>query len=418
MDVCFPERALHEVWQRADASRASVATAEGKRFRILYSGLPGGSFGPDFRDAVLEAEDGSEFHGDVEIHSDASDWYAHNHDTDARYGRVIFHAVWGSARDGFEALNSLGMVVPEIGISPLVGGAERSGSGGEAQNHGRGDDGEMVGEWLDSAGDERFAQKIASKRIDVSRFGPDLALQMSIFEGLGYPRNVGAFRHLAQRLPWAFLAGFAYSRQRDATTESASANDVLRARELLRWAAGFDRKPAWSPAPRLEGEAPDWVAAASRPANRPQVRVEAAGHLVAQWWRGGGPLRHVLNALRAAKSATSLRDAFRVENGILGTGRASEIIVNAVLPTVTAWAEISGDGALYRDLMRIYREHPSLPTNSVAREAERALRRRGASIRRIAGARRQQGAMHVYKSMLLRPRAAGQMQFGRRVLSS
>ena len=418
MGVCVPERVLHEAWRRTDGSRKPVAASDGARYRILYSGMPGGSFGPDFRDAVFEAEDGSEVHGDVEIHTEASDWYAHGHDSDERYNRVIFHAVGASPRDGFQTLNSLGMAVAEIDIEPLFEDADRFGNRRATTGDGEIDARDMVGEWLETAGDERFAQKIASKRIDIDRFGPDLALQMAIFEGLGYPRNGAGFRHLAQRLPWAFLARFAYLGDAESQNGGVMEHDVCRAGALVRWAAGFDPKPVWSPVPRLVGDAPAWIAAAGRPANRPQARVNAAAHFVACWWRSGGPMRHALNALTADGRATRPRDAYRVGNGVLGIGRAGEIVVNAVLPTVAAWAEIGGDADLYRIAMRMYREHPSLPTNSVLREAAQTIERRGPPIGRIAGARRQQGAIHIYKSMLLRPRAAIQMRLGRRALSS
>ena len=80
MGVRVPETMLHEAWRRADGSRTQVSTKGGENYRVLYSGIPSGSYGPDFRDAVLERGDGSEVVGDVEIHRDLSDWYAHGHD--------------------------------------------------------------------------------------------------------------------------------------------------------------------------------------------------------------------------------------------------------------------------------------------------------------------------------------------------
>lgn len=416
MGVCVPESVLHEAWRRADGSRAKVATADGRSLRILYSGMPGGSFGPDFRDAVLEATDGSEVQGDIEIHREASDWYAHRHDEDDRYGRVIFHAIGLPDRpvrkeDRRVTINALGLVVDEIAMEPLMFDA----SGPSGIRRTRGDqDKRSVEEWLDAAGDERFVQLVAGKRMDVERFGPDLAMQMSIFECLGFPRNRAQFRMLAQRLPWAFLVRFAH---RIDDARNGGDGDVRRADELLRWAAGFDPKPAWSPVPRLMGEPPEWCNAASRPANRPQVRIRNAANLVVEWWRGGGPLRCVWNAMTKAENPAYLRDAVRTAGGI-GVGRAGEIVINAVLPTMAAWAVSGRDGVLYRTAKRLFREYPSLPPNSVLREAEHAMRLRGLPVTRIKGARRQQGAMFIYKTMLLRPRPTSQIHLGRRVMSS
>ena len=424
MGDCVAESVLHEAWRGADGGRSRVATTEGRRFRVLYSGMPGGYYGPDFKDAVLEARDGSEFQGDIEIHRYVSDWYAHGHDEDERYGRVIFHAVGSSGQGGKRraTLNALGKAVDEIDIGPLLADPGDSSDVSRGRfGRTRGDRLEGVAQpndrWLDGAGDERFAQMIASRRLDVARFGPDLALQMSIFECLGFPRNRTQFRTLAQRLPWPFLVRFAHRTPNAEQVSGDCEEDIRRAGDLLGWAGGFAPKPEFSPVPKLAGDPPRWNGAASRPANRPQTRIASAARLVAEWWRGGGPLRWVLDIMTAAENSAQLRDAFRQINGI-GAGRAGEIVVNAVLPTVAAWAEMGGDGVLYRAATRRYREHPSLPSNSVLREAERAIHLRVCPIGPVRGARRQQGAMHVYKTMLLRPRAASQIRLGRRVMSS
>ena len=134
-------------------------------------------------------------------------------------------------------------------------------------------EGVSVGDWLDAAGDERFALKVKSARIDMESLGPDLALQLAIFECLGYPRNRHAFRHLAKRLPWAFLAGLASFEGR------CEASNEERAEALLSWAAGLGERPHWVPVERLLGGLPEWVAAAGRPANRIENRLGAAARV-------------------------------------------------------------------------------------------------------------------------------------------
>ena len=416
MGICVPEKTLHEAWRRADNQRSVFGTAGGEQYRVLYSGMPGGSFGPDFRDAVLEAVNGSELQGDVEIHREAPEWYAHGHNGDDRYGRVIFHLVGSDSDSRVDTLNSLGMAVPEASIGNFIDEAERHvfKDGARRSVHELGHESERVwvDQWLDAAGDERFALKMNSARIDIESLGPDLALQLAVFECLGYPRNRHAFRHLAKRLPWAFLAGLAF---REGHCE---ASDEERIEALLYWAAGFGERPHWVPVGRLIGDAPEWVAAAGRPANRIENRLAAAARIVVNWQRVGGPVRHALDVLRGSDSAISLRNAYCVEGGLLGTGRAGEIAVNAVLPVLCAWAEAGRDGQLYAEVMHLYRTHPALPSNSTFEEAKRVLVRRGVRVRKVRGARRQQGAMHIYKSMLLRPRVPRQMHLGRRALSS
>ena len=418
MGICVPEKALHEAWQRSDGHRAVLDTDEGDRYRVLYPGMPGGSFGPDFRDAVFEAVDGSEVQGDVEVHRRASEWYTHGHDLDVRYGGVVFHAVAGGSKDSRKTVNGMGMTVPEIDIGAFISEERVPSFERETCQPGREGDGAEVDEWLDAAGDERFALKVGSQRVAVESFGPDLALQMAIFEALGYPRNRAAFRHLAKRLPWAFLAGFGRGGASD------WGGGAARAEDLLRWGAGFGEKPHWVKVPRLLGDEPNWVAAAGRPANRVETRLKAAARFVAKWWRIGGPLRHALSVMdgdgaAARMSSVRIGDGFVVEGGLVGRGRAGEIVINAVLPTVAAWAEIGRDRELYATALRLYASHPSLPSNSVFEEAVRVLVRRGVPLgTTVRGARRQQGVMHIYRSMLLRPKTPRQMRFGHRALSS
>lgn len=417
--ICMPETALHEAWQQADGSRATVETAEGEKYRLLYSGMPGGSKGPDFTSAVLESEDGSETVGDVEIHVHPLDWRNHGHDVDSNYDNVVFHAVGNRSHTSGATVNSYGAEVPEIDISDI----ERFTPHVKSQIaraklcHGTDDNWQS---WLERAGDERFAIKMRMYSIETERYGPDLALQMGIFECLGYPANREAFRHLAKRLPWPYLARYtARAQHRDNANLDRETRDDHSdfVRSLLEWAAGFGDRPDQADVPRLMGDAPSWSRAAGRPANSPIKRVGAAASLVSLWLRCGGPMRYAMDVIQRAERGSQVRDAFRAYNGEIGAGRAGEIVVNAVLPLIAAWAEKRRDRSLYSKTLRLFANHPSLLANSVSKEAERTLRIRGAGPERITGARQQQGLIHIYKTMLLRPRRTRQIPLGHLVPS-
>ncbi|EFH87200.1 DUF2851 family protein [Ktedonobacter racemifer] len=83
----------------------------GETYQLLFAGRPGGSKGPDIRDAVLRPLASSSplapaglrqvlqaprLCGDVEFHVRASDWYAHHHESDRRYNQVAISKI-GSA---------------------------------------------------------------------------------------------------------------------------------------------------------------------------------------------------------------------------------------------------------------------------------------------------------------------------------
>ncbi len=406
----MPESVLHLAWSSVDGERRVIEADDGSNYRVLYPGMPGGSVGPDFRDAVLESADGTESVGDLEVHVDPYDWQAHGHHQDHRYSNVMFHAVTGGL-DGAPAFNVHGMRVPSIDIGALAKSPPNAVV--KKDDAFAAVDARYDRDWLDEAGDERFAMKVRMLRHEIESYGADLALQLAVFECLGYSRNRAAFRQLGQRLPWPYLARWSVMPRRVAV-----AGDLeTRMSEIFDWAAGFGARPHEIDVPRLAGDAPQWSSVSGRPSNRPQARVRGAAALACVWIRNAGPARHAVNAVRRSERATQLRGIFTIRDASIGCGRAGDIVVNAVLPFVAAWSELRRDDALYRAARHCFAHHPALPDNAVIREAARMLGRRGFNIGRLKTARQQQGLMQAYKRMLLRPRATRQLSLGHKVPS-
>jgi hypothetical protein len=84
---------LHYVWKYKVFSKVDFKTTNKERLTILKSGLHNKNAGPDFLNAQLKIE-GQTWIGNLEMHTKASDWYLHNHETDANYDAVILHVVW------------------------------------------------------------------------------------------------------------------------------------------------------------------------------------------------------------------------------------------------------------------------------------------------------------------------------------
>lgn len=85
------ERVLQWAWnQRILPSKGNQSEPA---IKILYAGdWNQDAPGPDFQNAILEF-DGLTWHGSIEIHLKASDWYRHKHHTDLNYHNVILHVV-------------------------------------------------------------------------------------------------------------------------------------------------------------------------------------------------------------------------------------------------------------------------------------------------------------------------------------
>ena len=87
------ENLLHFIWKLRLFSYNKLRTTNGERITIKSNGLENLNSGPDFSNALIEI--GLQlWAGNVEIHMNSSDWYAHHHEKDPRYDSVILHVVW------------------------------------------------------------------------------------------------------------------------------------------------------------------------------------------------------------------------------------------------------------------------------------------------------------------------------------
>ncbi len=87
------ERLLHYTWRHKLLPLAPLRTTDGREVEIVSPGLYNESdAGPDFFNAKIRL-DGMTWAGNVELHTKASDWYRHRHDTDTAYDNVILHVV-------------------------------------------------------------------------------------------------------------------------------------------------------------------------------------------------------------------------------------------------------------------------------------------------------------------------------------
>ena len=350
---------------------------DGRVYRLLFAGRPGGNAGPDIRDAVLQDVSSDEAFsrredwktGDVEFHIRTSDWIRHQHHLDPRYNQVILHVVL-VYDDPLPTRLQNGGSVPVCSLRDL--GVDASGTTGLAleepvwpcQHVMAALDAEGRWRLFKHAGLLRFEQKAHAFVEQLRATGTcgsahryDTCLIPALAEGLGYGRDRALFRALGDRLV----------RREQAATVGI---------ELKR----LDHMEAL-PEPLMRCPAP-----------LDTVRLGALVRLVETWSMTGlwFALRDIVLAVE--KDSLSCLRALFCTHG-LGLARTDILLVNVVFPFALAVALLEGDAGLAERAYALYGAHPGLPSNCVTRTMCSQL---GLSAS-PSGSCQQQGLHYIYQ---------------------
>ncbi|MGW8121191.1 DUF2851 family protein [Roseivirga echinicomitans] len=112
----FPESFLHFIWRYQYFNTTTLRLFSGEQLNITKAGHLNYLAGPDFKESQVDI-DGIQWHGSVEIHIKASDWYAHKHQDDPNYENVVLHVVWENDKQVF---NGEGNPIPTLELKGLV----------------------------------------------------------------------------------------------------------------------------------------------------------------------------------------------------------------------------------------------------------------------------------------------------------
>ncbi len=107
------EEFLHYIWQYGLYRQNSLVTDSNLHVHVVHPGLLNQDAGPDFKEARIKIGQ-AEWIGHVEIHMQASDWYAHKHQFDKNYDQVILHVV---QKQNSEVYTTTGQHIPTIELS-------------------------------------------------------------------------------------------------------------------------------------------------------------------------------------------------------------------------------------------------------------------------------------------------------------
>ena len=92
------EEFLHYIWKYKLYRNNNLTSQKGEKIKIVNQGTHNFDSGPDFFNAKIKIND-TVWAGNVEIHINSSDWYAHNHDSDKAYDNVILQVVFNHDKD-------------------------------------------------------------------------------------------------------------------------------------------------------------------------------------------------------------------------------------------------------------------------------------------------------------------------------
>jgi hypothetical protein len=426
----FPESHVVKIWQDCLPGRTDLVTEEDGPIEVVYPGRLNDDRGADLRDAVIATGRGLR-KGDVEIHVRSSSWWGHRHHQDPLYNRVILHVVYWHDLARVVTLQN-GRKVPTLALEkyitetpgrdtgPVYPLSRQSMPCRETIKH---RDQGFIDGILETAGDRRFDAKVAEFRVALSQVGAGQSLYQGIMGALGYVKNKVPMIELARRVPLSRLAA--------APGELPDDECLAGYQALLLGMAGLlyvkdDLVDAWIG--RLEktwaayGETAtmsgsEWNSFKVRPGNLPRRRIAAMSYLLLRY-RDKGLLAGLVDEFKKASSETGRgglerlllvsaegywkanmdfgSPAGRIVPALLGEGRAGVIVVNVLLPFAAAWGRAASCREPAEKASEIYRRYPGLAENTLEKHMRRQL---GISRCLVNSARRQQGLIHVYKTL-------------------
>jgi len=420
--IKFSEKQVALLWQQVAGKELS--STEDQLVDVIYPGRTNGDNGPDFRDAVI-VNKSHLTKGDVEVHVKSSDWYSHQHHTDAAYNNVVLHVVMWHDCNSATLLQS-GKQVPVLCLAkalrhqayllpyqlPCF----------QILDH---MDRQTLEELLNTAGEERFKQKARHFQNEILRPAHSAliagqVLFRGIMRALGYAKNTKPFEDLADRMPLNFIesregltlkqallvgtAGLLPSQRRRG--KFTNEKEILELEQLWQ-SAGNNAEPM---------RESDWTFSHIYPNNSPVRRIVAQSYLLERYCEKkllAGILQlvkeaHLLNGHHALENGLIMagdgywRDHFDFNvrsktkiSALLGNSKADEIAVNVILPFAFSWGKLFNEPELMKKAMELYNSYPKLAEDEITRHMTKQL-----CLKELPDftACRQQGLIHVFRN--------------------
>jgi hypothetical protein len=435
------EHFVQTVWNDQRFLDFDLKSTDGRPIQVLKPGFWNSDAGPDFVHAEILI-DGDLYAGDVEIHIRSSSWYNHEHHLDPRYNRVILHVVFLNDDINLRTRLQSGKRIPTLELLDRLDAPigdlfdEREStqkSPGACRVTGNRLKIERVQSVFDNLGQERLLEKAGMMRNLLVRVDFEQLLYEGIMEALGYAKNRKPFRELAQRVPLSELLS-----KSDETIQAIlfGMSGLLpsQSQQETEWDEG-DRKfieqleSIWESAEQYKNPtrmmAEQWHFAKMRPANYPSRRIPAIAQIISLCQntlmmdflpliegaatankRALARIRHRLQERLTLAPSGYWEDHSHFGKGIpqrgaalIGAARASDIIVNILLPLTLVWAEHSESLKLTEAVQRLYDSYPKLQENHIIQGIEAQIFSQEQPIKLISpSAKKQQGAIYLHRN--------------------
>ena len=436
------EHFVQSVWNEQRFLDFDLKSTDRRSIQVLKPGFWNSDAGPDFVHTELLI-DGDLHVGDVEIHIRSSSWYNHDHHLDPRYNRVILHVVFLNDDINLRTRLQSGKRIPTLELMDRLDAPigdlfdERAVtqrlSPGDCRVTGNTLKIECVQSVFDELGQERLLEKADAMRNLLLRIDFEQLLYEGIMEALGYAKNRKPFRELAQRVLLSELLGksdesiqailFGVAGLLPSQSQQEIEWDEADRRFIERLESIWESAEQYKKPTRMTAE--QWHFAKMRPANYPSRRIPAIAQIIShcQDTLMMGFLPVIESAATANQRAlASIRRRLQErltpapsgywENhshfgkgipqrgaALIGTARASDIIVNILLPITLLWAEHSQSPKLSEAVQRLYDSYPKLQENNTTQRIEAQIFNQEQPIKLISpSAKKQQGAIYLHRN--------------------
>jgi hypothetical protein len=378
---------IHFIWRQVRFDLRDLTTTTGETISIQNFGQHNTNAGPDFSGGQVRIA-GLQWAGNIEMHVDASDWYAHGHETDPAYDNVILHVVYEEDRPVFRAN---GDRIPCLELKSRIAKdiiktywrLQNNEDWIPCNNLLHQVDEPSRREWLGQLGRQRLSSRARrfSMRMENTHRDWEEAFYQSLARALGGRVNAEAMDMLARSVPLRTLLKHKHSLlQLEALLFGQSAlipeaedgeNPYLtllrREYQLLRVKHNLRPLPIAA-----------WKYLRLRPNNFPTIRI---AQLAAMLHRTG----QLFGKALAAADAKELQNMFEVKlsnywrthyrfgkegktgERRLGVSTIRSILINTIAPALTAYADQRSDDRFRERALEILRSLPA-EDNAVLRK--------------------------------------------------